>query len=153
MKPKKIWPRKYLDPKIYLTQKIILSKKCFWHPKNQFLLFRALMVYFWGQDRVQNCSGAYSYSWTTFIFYSSFNFDFRSWLIFEVVLYFLGANGLFLGLQKRSKNVLRSPHNHGVLSLCGWWWLVALLAITLSQPNYSYGCIVVGVVVVVGLWQ
>ena len=26
-------------------------------------------------------------------------------------------------------------------------------AITLSQPNYSYGCFVIGVVVVVGLWQ
>ena len=29
----------------------------------------------------------------------------------------------------------------------GWWFP----AITLSQPNYSYGCFVVGVVVVVGL--
>ena len=28
-----------------------------------------------------------------------------------------------------------------------------IAAITLSQPNYSYGCFVVGVVVVVGLWQ
>ena len=90
--PKKIWQRKYLDPKIYLTQKIILTQKMFLTPKkNQFLLFRALMVYFWGQDRVQNCSGAYSYSWTTFIFYSSFNSDFRSWLNFEVVFYFLGV--------------------------------------------------------------
>ena len=30
----------------------------------------------------------------------------------------------------------------------GWWWFPA---ITLSQPNYSYGCFVVWVVVVVGL--
>jgi len=35
----------------------------------------------------------------------------------------------------------------------GWcgWWLVVFPAITLSQPNYSYGSFVVGVVVVVGL--
>ena len=32
----------------------------------------------------------------------------------------------------------------------GWWWFPA---ITLSQPSYSYGCFVVGVVVVVGLLQ
>ena len=87
--PKNIFdPNDNFDPKMFLTPK-----------KNQFLLFRALMVYFWGQNKVQNCSGAYSYSWTTFIFYSSFNSDFRSWPNFEVVLfYFLGANGLFLGL-------------------------------------------------------
>ena len=29
-----------------------------------------------------------------------------------------------------------------------WWWGV-FPVITLSQPNYSYGCFVVGVVVVV----
>ena len=29
----------------------------------------------------------------------------------------------------------------------GWWFPV----ITLSQPNYSFGCFVVGVLVVVGL--
>ena len=33
----------------------------------------------------------------------------------------------------------------------GGWWVFP--AITLSQPNYSYGCFVVGVVVVVGLRQ
>ena len=33
----------------------------------------------------------------------------------------------------------------------GWVMVVVFLAITLSQPNYSYGCFVVGVVVVVGL--
>ena len=35
----------------------------------------------------------------------------------------------------------------------GWWWVVAVVfpATTLSQPNYSYGCFVVGVVVIVGL--
>ena len=33
-----------------------------------------------------------------------------------------------------------------------WFWLI-LGSFTLSQPNYSYGCFVVGVVVVVGLWQ
>ena len=38
---------------------------------------------------------------------------------------------------------------HVVLSLWWWWWVVG--AITLSQPNYSYDCFVVGVVVVVGL--
>ena len=37
---------------------------------------------------------------------------------------------------------------HVVLSLCGWW---VFPAITLSQPNYGYGCFVVRVVVVVGL--
>ena len=30
-------------------------------------------------------------------------------------------------------------------------WVVVFPAITSSQPNYSYGCFVVGVVVVVGL--
>ena len=35
---------------------------------------------------------------------------------------------------------------------CGWWWWW-FPAITLSQPNYSDDCFVVGVVVVVGLWQ
>ena len=39
---------------------------------------------------------------------------------------------------------------HVVLSSWWWWWFPA---ITLSQPNYSYGCFVIGVVVVVGLWQ
>ena len=29
-----------------------------------------------------------------------------------------------------------------------WWWFPV---ITLSQPNYSFGCFVVGVVVFVGL--
>ena len=39
----------------------------------------------------------------------------------------------------------------------GGWLVVVVVgggwfpAITLSQPNYSYGCFVVGVVVVVGL--
>ena len=39
----------------------------------------------------------------------------------------------------------------------GWWWwvgggwVVVFPAITLSQLNYSYGCFVVGVVVVVEL--
>ena len=33
------------------------------------------------------------------------------------------------------------------------WVVVVFPAITLSQPNYSYGCFVVRVVVVVGLWQ
>ena len=37
---------------------------------------------------------------------------------------------------------------HVVFSSCGWLWSPA---ITLSQPSYSYGCFVVGVVVVVGL--
>ena len=32
----------------------------------------------------------------------------------------------------------------------GWWWFPA---ITLSPPNYSYGCFVVAVVVVVRLLQ
>ena len=41
-------------------------------------------------------------------------------------------------------------------SLCGgggggWWVVVVFPVFTLSQPNYSYGCFVVGVVVVVGL--
>ena len=42
---------------------------------------------------------------------------------------------------------------HEVLSFCGWWWMVTVVfpVITLSQTNYSYGCFVVGVVVVVGL--
>ena len=43
---------------------------------------------------------------------------------------------------------------HVVLSSCGgdgWWVVVVFPVITLSQPNYSYGCFVVGVVVVVGL--
>ena len=31
----------------------------------------------------------------------------------------------------------------------GGWWVFPV--ITLSQPNYSYGCFVVGAVVVVGL--
>ena len=31
--------------------------------------------------------------------------------------------------------------------------MVVFPVIILSQPNYSYGCFVVGVVVVVGLWQ
>ena len=30
-------------------------------------------------------------------------------------------------------------------------WLVVFPVITVSQPNYSYGCFVVGAVVVVGL--
>ena len=75
----------------------------------------------------------------------------------------------FLGLGECSKTVLRSPYKtnnfcfqsivlfwlyHVVLSSCGrwwvggWWWFPA---ITLCQLNYSYGCFVVGVVVVVGL--
>ena len=38
----------------------------------------------------------------------------------------------------------------------GWLWVLLLVgggipAITLSQPNFSYGCFVVGFVVVVGL--
>ena len=45
---------------------------------------------------------------------------------------------------------------HVVLSLCGdggggGGWVDGFPAITLSQPNYSYCCFVVGVVVVVGL--
>jgi len=32
-----------------------------------------------------------------------------------------------------------------------WLWVVVFPAITYSQPNYNYGCFVVGVVVVVGL--
>ena len=49
---------------------------------------------------------------------------------------------------------------HVVLSSCGgwvgrwwWWWWLWFPAITLSQSNYSFGCFVVGVVVVVGLRQ
>ena len=47
---------------------------------------------------------------------------------------------------------------HVVLSLWWWWvvggggwWVVVFPVINLSQPNYSYGCFVVVVVVVVGL--
>ena len=78
----------------------------------------------------------------------------------------MGPNGPFLGLGC-IRGLLIWTNNfcflsfalfllyHVVLSLCGggggrwwWWWFPA---ITLSQPNYSYGCFVVGVVVVVGL--
>ena len=33
------------------------------------------------------------------------------------------------------------------------WWVVMFPVITLSQPNYIYAWLAVGVVVVVGLWQ
>ena len=71
----KVKTKKIFEPKKNLTKKIFGPKNIFdpknnFDPKNvfdtpkknQFFLFRALMVYFWGQDRVQNCSGAYSYS-------------------------------------------------------------------------------------------
>ena len=96
VKTKKIFePKKKLTKKIFGPKNIFDPKNVFDTQKNQFLLFRALMVYFWGQDRVQNCSGAYSYSWTTFIFYSSFNSDFRSWLNFEDYAYLFLLYSLF----------------------------------------------------------
>ena len=70
----KVKTKMIFEPKTNLTKKIFGPKNIFdpndnFDPrnvfdiqKNQFLLFRALMVYFWGQDRVKNCSGAYSYS-------------------------------------------------------------------------------------------
>ena len=86
-------------------------------------------------------------------------------------LTFWGPNGLFLGSEYGSKTVLGSPHidyqllfseycSISALSCSfeflvvvggGWWWWWWFPAITLSQPNYSYVCFVVGVVVVVGL--
>ena len=38
----------------------------------------------------KNCSGVYSCSWTTFIFYVSFNSDIWFWPNFGVIFYFLG---------------------------------------------------------------
>ena len=49
---------------------------------------------------------------------------------------------LLLGLGKGPNTVLGSTHV---------WVVVVFPAITLSQPNYSHGCFVVGVVVAVGL--
>ena len=80
---------------------------------------------FWGRGRIQKL-------FLGLLIYTD-NFCFLSWALF--LLY------------------------HVVLST---WWVVVVgggggggwfPAITLSQPNYSYGCFVVGVVVVVGLLQ
>ena len=71
----------------------------------------------------------------------TFNFD----LILGSFLTFWGPIGLFCFLSF----VLFLLY-HVVLSLCGGGWVV-FPAIILSQPNYNYGCFVVGVVVVVGL--
>ena len=55
--------------------------------------------------KVQNCFSVYSCSWTTFIFYVSFNSVIWFWLNFGVILYFLGPNGLFLGIGAKVKSV------------------------------------------------
>ena len=74
--------------------------------------------------------------------------------------------GYFLGwgmVQKLFRGLLIKTNNFCFLSfalfllyhvvLSSWWVVVVVVfsTITLSQPNYSYGCFVVGVVVVVGL--
>ena len=52
----------------------------------------------------------YSCSWTTFIFFFSFNSDIFFGLILGSFLTFWGPNGLFLGLWKGAKTVLGSTH-------------------------------------------
>ena len=41
----------------------------------------------------ENCSGVYSWSWTNFIFYVSFNSDIWFWLNFVAIFEFSGPNG------------------------------------------------------------
>ena len=60
----------------------------------------------------KNCFGVYSFSWKTFIFYSSFNSDFWFWL-FWVYFYFLGPWWAIFGVGEGFKNWF------GVYS-CSW---------------------------------
>ena len=108
------------------------------------LLFGALMGYFWVWSRVRQLFRGllmylnnfhilcfffqfevYSCSWTTFIFFVSFNFDIWFWLNFGVIFYFLGPNGLFLALGKGSKKFWGSTHVVEQLLFC---MLSAILA-------------------------
>ena len=67
--------------------------------------------------RFKNCLWFYSCSWTTFIFYVSFNSDFWCWPNFLFVCLFLGLfmdfwgpTGLFWGLGSGRKTVFGSTH-------------------------------------------
>ena len=91
-------------------------------------------------------------SFSMFLSILTFDFD----LILGSFLSFWGPNGLFLLLgwalliwnnDFGFLSFALYPPYHVVLSSCGGWFP----AITYSQTNYSYGCYVVGVVVVVGL--
>ena len=80
-----------------------------------------------------NIIRVYSCSWTTFIFFVSFNSDIWFWLNFGVILYFLGTIGLILGLGKGSKNVLGSTHVVDELSFS------MILSILLCNSTYFWG--------------
>ena len=68
---------------------LILGSVCtFWGPNG---------LFFWVRVAFKNYFRVYSCRWTTFVFYSSFNFDFGFWLNFGSFLAFRGPNGLFLG--------------------------------------------------------
>ena len=72
---------------------------------------------------------------------------------------FGGPNGFIWGVGEGFKTVLFFLSITQFHSSIQFWVPVVVVlggwlpAITLSQPNCSYGCFVVGVVVVVGLWQ
>ena len=123
-----------------LSSSILTFLIWFW---DNFLLFRALMGYFWGWGRVQKLFRVLFIQLNNFYFPSILTFDFH--LIFEYFFTF-GVWGWFSEFCSISA---LSCSFEFVVVVGGRWWVFPV--ITLSQPNYSYGCFVVGVVVVVGL--
>ena len=66
----------------------------FW---GHFWLFGAIIGYFWSPVGFKNIFWVHSCSWTTFIFYSSFNSDFKIWLNFRFIFLLFGVMmGYFL---------------------------------------------------------
>ena len=74
-----------------------------WILTYEFVLILGSSLSFWGPNGLvwgvgvgfDKCFGVYSCSWTTFIFYVSFNSGIWFWLNVGVIFYFLGHNGLF----------------------------------------------------------
>ena len=58
----------------------------------------------------KKCFVVYSCSWSTFIFYVSFNSDIWFWFNFGSFFTFWDSNGLFLGSMWGSKTVFESTH-------------------------------------------
>ena len=71
----------------------------FWLSGVMFYFFRPQLTIFGVGEGFKICFWVYSCSWTTFIFYSSFNSDFWLRLNFGAFFIFWVSNGLFMGLR------------------------------------------------------
>ena len=121
-----------------------------------FLLFGALMGYFWGWGRVRKLFWVLLMQLNNFHFLYFFQFQ-GNFLCFWALMGYFWCWGrvqkLFWGLLIQTNNfcflsVALFLLHHVVLSSCGWWWWVSDYLVSTQVQLWLF---VVGVVVVLGL--